>query len=338
MLLISFNIGGLAPVLPVVSLPGEVYPGTKDFLGGAGFLNTFMGTILAWLFVFIIILVSRARSRSADEVPSGFYNFIEMVVEMLYSFVESSSGKWTKTFFPWFMTIVMVVLVANWIELIPGVDSIGIWENLPHFKAEKEIKALEVAGEFEGMSEEQIEERLHEIEHDIDEDNVGDLQNGILLVRGESGPEEDGGNPDADWTIVPFVRAAATDLNFTLALAIISVVMTQFYGFKANGFGYLGKFFTFNGDKIAQNPLGLMDTLVGVLEFISEISKILSFAFRLFGNIFAGQVLLFVIGFLFGAANLAVFGLEFFVGAIQAAVFAMLTLTFMNQAVQEPHH
>ncbi|MCB0006450.1 MAG: F0F1 ATP synthase subunit A, partial [Anaerolineales bacterium] len=62
------------------------------------------------------------------------------------------------------------------------------------------------------------------------------------------------------------------------------------------------------------------------------------FAFRLFGNIFAGQVLLFVIGFLFGAANLAVFGLEFFVGAIQAAVFAMLTLTFMNQAVQEPHH
>ena len=329
----------ISPVLPVVALPGEVYPGTEDFLGGVGFTNTFMGTILAWIIVLVIILAARARSRSADEVPSGFYNFIEFAVEGIYGFVESSSGKWTKTFFPWFLFIFMFVLVANWLELVPGVDSIGIWENLPHFKAVKEVKAMKAEGLIPSdISDEEYEELVHDIEVEIDKKNIGDLQRGVFLLRDTVSPGEEGGAEDADWTIVPYVRAAATDLNFTVALAIISVVMTQFYGFKANGIGYLGKFFTFNGDKIASNPLGLMDTLVGVLEFISEVSKILSFAFRLFGNIFAGQVLLFVIGFLFGAANVAVFGLELFVGLIQAAVFAMLTLTFMNQAVLEPHH
>jgi F-type H+-transporting ATPase subunit a len=73
------------------------------------------------------------------------------------------------------------------------------------------------------------------------------------------------------------------------------------------------------------------------LELISEFAKILSFAFRLFGNIFAGQVLLFVFAFLLPLAVSAVYGLEFLVGAIQAAVFALLTLTFMANAVTEHH-
>jgi F-type H+-transporting ATPase subunit a len=147
-----------------------------------------------------------------------------------------------------------------------------------------------------------------------------------------------GSNPEAaDWTIVPYVRAASTDLNFTLAIAIISVVMTQYYGMKAQGMKYWNKFFTWNGDKIKQNPLAIMDTGVGILEFISEVFKIVSFAFRLLGNIFAGQVLLFVIASLLPVANLFFWHLEFGVGLLQGVIFALLTLTFMKSAT-ESHH
>jgi F-type H+-transporting ATPase subunit a len=136
------------------------------------------------------------------------------------------------------------------------------------------------------------------------------------------------------WNIVPFVRAAATDLNFTLALALISVVMTQYYGMRAQGMKYWSKFFTWPADRMAKNPLAVLDPAVGLLEFISELFKIVSFAFRLLGNIFAGQVLLFAIGALLPIANLAFFHLEFAVGLLQAAVFALLTLTFMASATQ----
>lgn len=80
-----------------------------------------------------------------------------------------------------------------------------------------------------------------------------------------------------------------------------------------------------------------MDSGVGLLEFISEIFKIVSFAFRLLGNIFAGQVLLFVMAALLPIANLLFWHLEFFVGILQAGVFALLTLTFMTAAT-ESHH
>jgi len=83
----------------------------------------------------------------------------------------------------------------------------------------------------------------------------------------------------------------------TLSLALISVVMVQVYGFRALGVQYLGKFVATKrlGDG---KPMGLMDLFVGALESVSEVSKVISFTFRLFGNIFAGQVLLFVMGFL----------------------------------------
>jgi len=144
-------------------------------------------------------------------------------------------------------------------------------------------------------------------------------------------------DPDrADWTIVPFLRAPATDLNFTLGLALLSMFMVQYYGFKYLGFGYLKKFFTLPIDAIAKNPIRILDPAVGILEFVSELSKVLSFSFRLLGNIFAGQVLLFVMAFLLPVADVAFFALELFVGLIQAIVFAMLTLVFMAGATE--HH
>lgn len=120
---------------------------------------------------------------------------------------------------------------------------------------------------------------------------------------------------------VPLLRAGTADLNTTLALALISIVIIQYSGFASLGLSYLKKFFNFT------SPIGFF---VGILELISEVSRIISFAFRLFGNIFAGEVLLTVIAFLIPIlVPIPFLGLELFVGVIQALVFSMLTAVFL---------
>ena len=109
--------------------------------------------------------------------------------------------------------------------------------------------------------------------------------------------------------------------------------MIQVVGLRAQGPKYLSKFF--NLTTIASKPgLGLMDFIVSILELISEFSKILSFAFRLFGNVFAGSVLLFLVGSMLPYLQSGVLLFEFFIGLIQAIVFGMLTMVFMSMATQ----
>ncbi|MDX1377879.1 MAG: F0F1 ATP synthase subunit A, partial [Anaerolineales bacterium] len=139
-----------------------------------------------------------------------------------------------------------------------------------------------------------------------------------------------------DYILAPFLRGISVDLNFTFSLALISVVMIQVVGFRAQGFGYLSKFFATK--RMFKVPFfGAMDFLVGLLELISEISKILSFAFRLFGNMFAGIVLVAIVAGLLGKFSILpamIMLFELFVGVIQAFVFGMLTMVFMAQATQ----
>lgn len=141
---------------------------------------------------------------------------------------------------------------------------------------------------------------------------------------------------EGGYILAPFFRGISVDLNFTAALAIISVVMIQVIGFRAQGMGYLSKFF--NTRRMFKVPFfGAMDFLVGLLELISELSKILSFAFRLFGNMFAGIVLVAIVAGLLGKISILpamVMMFELFVGVIQAFVFGMLTMVFMAQATQ----
>lgn len=153
------------------------------------------------------------------------------------------------------------------------------------------------------------------------------------------------GEIENGYILVPFFRGISVDLNFTASLAIIAVVMIQVVGFKAQGFGYLSKFFNFR--TMFKTPFfGAMDFLVGLLELISELSKILSFAFRLFGNMFAGVVLVAIVAGLLGKISILpamIMMFELFVGIIQAFVFGMLTMVFMAQATQghgheEEHH
>ena len=145
-------------------------------------------------------------------------------------------------------------------------------------------------------------------------------------------------NPELshEYVLAPFFRGISVDLNFTVSLALIAVVMIQVIGFRAQGFGYLSKFF--NTRRMFKVPFfGAMDFLVGLLELISELSKILSFAFRLFGNMFAGVVLVAIVAGLLGKISILaamVMLFELFVGVIQAFVFGMLTMVFMAQATQ----
>ena len=131
---------------------------------------------------------------------------------------------------------------------------------------------------------------------------------------------------DGHSSFVPLLRSANSDLNTTLALAIVSVVATQIFGIMALGIIKYGKKFI--------NFSSPIKFFVGILELVSEVAKMISFSFRLFGNVFAGEVLLVVIMTLVPfIAPLPFFALELFVGFVQALVFAMLTTVFLKMAV-----
>lgn len=143
-----------------------------------------------------------------------------------------------------------------------------------------------------------------------------------LLPGHESIYLEDHGHKVSLW------RNATSDLNMTLALTIISLVATHFYSITTIGIkAYLSRYFSFN-------PINLF---VGILEIIGEFTKLISLSFRLFGNIFAGEVLLATIGSIFAfLLPLPFMLLEVIVGAVQAMVFSMLTMVFMSM-LMTPH-
>jgi F-type H+-transporting ATPase subunit a len=156
---------------------------------------------------------------------------------------------------------------------------------------------------------------------------TGYVANGPVLTATPAAPGE-------GYIVVPWLRAPSADLNFTLALAVVTVVLTQYYGVKAQRGAYFKKFFDLSGFK--QGVLmGVIGIFVSILEIIGELSRLLSFSFRLFGNVFAGEVLLLVMAFLIPyIASLPFYGLELFVGFIQAAVFMMLAVVFISMATE----
>lgn len=130
--------------------------------------------------------------------------------------------------------------------------------------------------------------------------------------------------------LVPFLHPANTDLNITIGLAIVAFVCIELAGIVMLGlFRYGGKFINFS------SPLNF---LIGIIELFSELARLISFSFRLFGNIFAGKTLIviamFFVPFILPVPLLA---FEMFVGFIQAFIFAVLTLFFIKLAIQAPH-
>ncbi len=144
---------------------------------------------------------------------------------------------------------------------------------------------------------------------------------GSILLRVKEGHE---------YLMIPLLRGNNADLNTTLALALISFTITEYYSIVFLGVkGFIKRFIKF------ANPIMFF---IGILDIISEFSRIISFAFRLFGNIFAGEVLLTIIAFLIPVfASFPFLILEIFVGLVQALVFSMLTAVFISGAIEKSH-
>jgi len=245
-----------------ISLSAE----TVTTLAGIPVSNSTLASFILTLALILLALFVYSSVGSKNKA----YFVVESVIEAALNFFTSIVGpQKAKRFFPLVFTLMIFILLNNWIGLIPGVGSIGLWKS-----------AAASSG--------------------------GETAEGVGKV----------------W--MPLLRAATADLNLTIALALFSVVAIQFYGLRSLGLGYLKKFFNF------ESPVKFA---IGLLELVSEISKILSFSFRLFGNVFAGEVLITVIlGLLPIVIPLPFYGLEIFVGFIQALVFSMLTLVFLDVA------
>lgn len=313
------QFGPLPSIQPNVFLPGEVLTplGNLPFTN-VPITNTFLATLVADAIILLMGFYMWRKIKSGNMVPSGLYNLLESIYQFLWDTTESTAGRKNgKKFFPIIATIFTIVLVSSWMELIPGVDSIGVLES-PHVESIQGYEAHELgdtgiywldgANPYEGADEGHEE---------------------------EAAAEEDHGSAEVcttNCTVTPYLRAAPTDLNFTLALSLIAVFMTQFFGFAALKFGYMTKFLNFKA-LVTVPVMGAMDFAVGFLELISEFVKVVSFMFRLFGNIFAGQLLLFILGSMVSfIIPTALYLFELFVGIIQAYVFYILTLIFMSQA------
>ncbi len=354
-LLPSLHIG---MALPVISVPGEQIPGTPV-------TNTLVGTILADI---IVLLFAFMATRNVKEVPGRLQSVFEMLVQFLDNLARSVAGPASRRIFPLAATIFLFVLVANWLELIPGVDSIGVMECAKVSQSgyaangalldvrrslypgkpatHEDFEACEKVGHGEILSDE--EQLRANVTAKLDEDPKAVLaaEEKALVTTDNTGKQtiKTPLRPNLH-VVTSFVRAAATDLNMTLALAIIAFFAIQYFGIQGQGGKYFYKFINIPALENIGNPkkplngfLGPIDFAVGFLEIISELAKILSFGFRLFGNIFAGQVLLFVMTFLVATLLPVIFyGLELFVGVIQAFVFAMLLLVFSAMAMAGHH-
>jgi F-type H+-transporting ATPase subunit a len=297
--------GIFAPLRPHIALPAEPVIEEPLFslpiFGEFHLTNTLTVLLVADLILLVIGAIVYLAVKKGDLMLKGFPEAVEALLEAIYNLTESTAGKWAKTIFPWFATITLLVLMTNWAELIPGIDAIG-WFNPDHVEHFSEMCTQTQVGPFVGVG---------------------------AKVSGNEANE-------CAQAIIPWFRSTSTDLNFTLALALIAVIAVQGIGIHAQGGKYFTKFW--NTRTFFSKPIfGLIDFVVGLLELVSEFSKVLSFTFRLFGNIFAGSVLLFVMGSLLSRMAFFQTGflmLEFLVGVIQALVFGMLTMTFMAQATQ----
>ena len=135
---------------------------------------------------------------------------------------------------------------------------------------------------------------------------------------------------------IPLLRNASTDINVPLATALFAVLVVEYWGMRAIGsLRYLGQFFNVR-DLLRGRPLGIINLFVGGLEALSHLIRIVSFTFRLFGNMTAGKTLVLIIAFLLPFLTFGFYGLEVLIGVIQALIFAGLTLVFATVAVT-PH-
>lgn len=292
--------------LPVQKPPTSI---AAESLFHLGPINVTNAILTAWVTTILLIIFCFMATSNLQLKPGKLQNFVEYIVEGIYNLTESVSGpKWVERFFTIPATIFIFVLASNFFGLLIGIPLVGL--GVCH---EEHVESMEAEAEFVEPPPVQAE---------------------------EEGTSTSTCPPGS--VIVPFFRAPAADLNFTIALAVITQIAAQVYGVMALGIGgYLSKFFVFEGLTKAKSggqfALGIIDILVGLIELLSEFVKVIAYAFRLFGNIFAGEVMLVVIMFLVPLLVVTpLIGFEIFVNFIQAFVFYILSVAFYTVAVK-PH-
>jgi len=324
-------IGGVSPAIVVA--PEHIFT-----VGGLQVTNTMF---TSWWVVALLILIAFIANRGLNIVPSGFAGAVEAAVEAFLGIVISVAGeKNGRRFFPLVATIFFFVLISNYFGLLP-LNSFG--------KPELGHGTKQVVFQQSGSAVAIIPLMPQTI--DVGAGQAPIVPAGMAAAHGAPAAEktEAAAKPGEhaaveapavkpgsfSGALSPFFRSVNTDINAPLAIAIFSFIFVEFWGLQSLGPGYLKKFVAF--DAFKKGPMGVIDIFVGILEFVSELSRMVSFTFRLFGNVFAGEVLLTMMSFLVPFLLVDVFyGLELFVGLIQAFVFAVLTLVFAVTAVS--HH
>ncbi|MBA2755455.1 MAG: F0F1 ATP synthase subunit A [Chloroflexia bacterium] len=275
----------------------------------------------------VILLVGWLIARSAKVIPGRTQGAFEGIVEFLLSLVEATAGKRAgRRIFPLVGGLFIFIIVANYSGLLPGVGTIGYYhteEAQAEEGVQQESEELEVPDISEG------EETADQPEGAANEgEETGAQSDGEAVAATEEHAEE-----EAHQVLVPYFRAPNADLNMTLALALLTFTVVQFAGIASHGVG--GRL------KHMADPPFLFP-----IEVVSEFSRIISLSARLFGNVFAGEVLLAVMFAMAAAIRVAVIpfvfpviflGLELLFGAIQALVFALLTLIYITLATAGGH-
>ena len=225
--------------------------------------------IMSWFGMAIIIAIGIMFTLRNDAVPSTLQNIGELIIESGVNFCASVMGSRhnAERVFPLIATLFIFILISNWLGLLPGVGSIMKTEIHPHEYALDGEKVF--------------------IEGDTAFVKGQEYALGATFVDGKRASVQGQTVVTEEKHLIPILRSAYADLNMTLALAAIAVLATHFFGIATiSAKKHFKKYINFS------SPLGCF---VGVLELFGEISKTISFSFRLFGNIFAGEVLLIIV-------------------------------------------
>ena len=272
-----------------------------------------------WIVMAAIILVFWLAARKGQAVPGRFQGVIEMIVGAVVGLVEGTAGRRLgRRILPLILGLFVFILFANLSGLLPGVGTIGTWEEASHENSATVATVHNEPATAEAGT--AATATAGSTSNDHPETVVGQAQaNEAEKHAGE--------------VLVPYFRAPNADLNMTLAMALIAFTAVQIAGVRAHGVG--GRI------KHMANPPFLFP-----IEVIGELSRIISLAARLFGNVFAGEVLLGVMFALGAAIKIAILPvvfpvvfmfLEVMFGTIQALVFALLTLIYITLAAAHDH-
>lgn len=272
-----------------------------------------------WIVMAAILIVFWLAARKGEAVPGRFQGVIEMIVGAIVGLVEGTAGRRLgRRILPLILGLFVFIFFANLSGLLPGMGTIGTWK-----EAEHEVTATTDSAHTETTS--------TEADHAATATTESTSNDHPETVVGQAQAKEE--EKHAGEVLVPWFRAPNADLNMTLAMALIAFTTVQIAGIKAHGVG--GRI------KHMANPPFLFP-----IEVIGEFSRIISLAARLFGNVFAGEVLLGVMFALGAAIKIAILPvvfpvvfmfLEVMFGTIQALVFSLLTLIYITLAAAHEH-